>query len=205
MLPTIYDHVTNIVSLDKTAKDPFPDGSPLGVTVHYTGGPKVVSAIRTLIAADLGYHLLIDRDGAVFQMTSFNRKCWHAGKAVWLGRSPNHHHVSVSLSSWGYLDQNLKTYTGQKLSIDESSYRPDNVTGRMYYWHKATDKQIVALRSFLYWTVQHGIDPDAVCGHDEACLPKGRKLDPGGVLPFHMSELRDELRAYKKNSASILA
>lgn len=194
MLPQIYDHATNISNLDFTAKEEFPHGSPLGITLHYTADNSAETAVKVLMAEGLGYHIIIERDGSVWQMTSFNRTCWHAGKATWLGRSPNHHHIAIALVSWGLLSKDLKSYSNVAIASEEIVYRPDNINAQMHHWQSATAAQLASLQTLLTWLIKHGIDPSHICGHDEAAIPFGRKMDPGGVLPMTMSELRKSLK-----------
>src|ERR1051326_1245907 len=80
-------------------------GGPLGVTVHYTAGRGIDGTVQSLVESDLGYHLLIGRDGTVFQLASTRFKLWHAGKAAWNGLSPNASHVAICFESWGELQR----------------------------------------------------------------------------------------------------
>jgi N-acetyl-anhydromuramyl-L-alanine amidase AmpD len=52
------------------------------VVIHFTGGHSAKSSIdfwRTPQAKGANAHLVIDRDGTVFQCRPFNRTCGHAG------------------------------------------------------------------------------------------------------------------------------
>jgi N-acetyl-anhydromuramyl-L-alanine amidase AmpD len=51
-----------------------------GIVVHQTGGPTAESAFNSYKAGNSGAHLLIDRDGTVYQTARLNQKTWHVGK-----------------------------------------------------------------------------------------------------------------------------
>jgi N-acetyl-anhydromuramyl-L-alanine amidase AmpD len=195
MFPKVYPHLKGLLQFDATAQDSFKEGRPLGVVIHYTADRNLVEGVKSLVARKLGYHLIIDRDGGVYQMTSLDRKCWHAGSALWHGRSPNHHFLAVSLVSWGFLKpMTFESYAGTKIRIEDVEQRPDNVKGIVQPWDAATDLQLVALDEVLRFCITNGIEPEMICGHDECALPFGRKLDPGGVLPWSMAKLRERLK-----------
>jgi N-acetylmuramoyl-L-alanine amidase len=208
--PILYPHIASTVSLDKTAKGEFIP-SPKGVVVHYTAGPSVEGAVSELLAKDLGYHLIIDRDGRVYQMTSLTKSVWHAGRAFWKGYSPNHFFLGVALVSWGELKFKKGEYrsyagtvippqdvvTGKTVGLYAGSAIPpqDVVAGKtvggvLAYWHKATLAQRLSLAQILSFFLEQGGNRDLICGHDECCLPKGRKIDPGWILQQSMDEIR---------------
>lgn len=204
MLPKTYHTLSPFSELDVTAKGPFPNGKPLGVTVHYTANRSVSRTVAELVANGLGYHLTIDRSGSATQMISFDKTCYHAGRAVWRGLSPNHNHLAVSLVSWGYLSVSKRgvftSYSGAVLPQNEVAHRPDNIGGLKLMWDAATPAQVSTLINVLrFCMTSFSIGPENICGHDECAMPVGRKMDPGGVLPFTMKELREILASGIKN------
>ena len=172
---------------------------PQGVTVHYTADRDLDRTITALAARGLGYHLVIDRDGAAHQVVPFNGSVWHAGKAVWGSVSPNRGHVSVALLSWGELEElapgAYQTWNGKVIPTADVAVR------RGAPWDAATAAQEAALVRFLTWAVKAGgLDPASICGHDECAIPHGRKVDPGGTLPWTMEELRALVAAQASQS-----
>jgi N-acetyl-anhydromuramyl-L-alanine amidase AmpD len=169
------------------------DLKPTGVTVHYTADRDLDRAVRALAARELGYHLIIDRAGAVFQFVPFSKGVWHAGKAMWGSLSPNRAHIAVSLVSWGEVEclapGAFQSWNAQTVPTDEVVQR------QVEWWDAATAAQEAALLEVLAWVCGHGIDVSAICGHDECALPKGRKIDPGGVISMTMQELRNAVRS----------
>lgn len=169
----------------------------MGVVVHYTADGGAEAGADSLVAAGLGYHLIIDKDGAVYQMTSLTRKVWHAGKAVWRGHSPNQTCLAIALVSWGFLRASplgsFRTYLGTLVVPGAVAWRTDNRFGIVQPWDAATSAQLSALEMTLHWCLDLGVDPEMIFGHDECALPPGRKMDPGGVLPYSMADLRRKL------------
>lgn len=193
MVPEVYPYAQKIVS-------PLVMGVgkmvPRGVVVHYLADRNSERAIASLKSQGLGYHVIIERDGSVVQTTYLNLAVNHAGEASWQKASPNRHFLAVAVSSWGVLtpkDGKLIAWNGSQVGGHEAAERRGNVHDSSYWWDVATNPQETALRKFLNWAVERGIDPKMICGHDECALPKGRKPDPGGVLSCSMKEMRREL------------
>ena len=189
-----YDHADSIITPTERVHRKYTGAIPEGITIHYTANGSVESTIKALRDQGLNYHLIIDRDGKVYQTASFFHGTWHAGKAIWRGQSPNYKHLSVALVSWGWLIEvhgQYETWAGKLILPDEIRHTEAN--GKMH-WQKATDPQQASLMRFLRWAVDCGIDPERICGHDECCEPPGRKTDPGGVLGWPVSSIRDKLR-----------
>jgi len=52
-----------------------------GIIVHQTGGSTAASALSSYLNKGAnGAHLLVDKDGTVYQTASFLRQTWHVGK-----------------------------------------------------------------------------------------------------------------------------
>lgn len=170
----------------------FVSGKPLGITVHYTAGGTATSSIDYLRKTTLDYHLLIDRSGEVYQMVYLDRKVNHAGKASWLGLSPNSNHLAIAIANWGKLDEvngQYQTWTRKSLPSNQVAHRPFNIKKDAWaYWEAAPLVQEQALMACLGWLIKHnGISAEHICGHDEST---SRKIDPGGSLRNKMSEIR---------------
>lgn len=192
--PKLYENVRKILRLNEAAAGAI-DG-PKGVTVHYTASGNVDQTVSYLISQNLGYHILIDKDGKTTQMVDFQSRCNHAGKADWNGNSPNRSHIAVALISWGELEASsdlstFRAWTGHIVPAE------DVVVTNGKFWDAATKDQISALMIFLHWCVQFGIHPDQICGHEECAIPLGRKADPGGVLD-PMAAIRSRLKLGRK-------
>jgi N-acetylmuramoyl-L-alanine amidase len=62
---------------------------PTLIVVHYTGDNSLDGALSWLCASESGVsaHLVVAKDGRVFQLLPFNIKGWHAGVSSYNGRS----------------------------------------------------------------------------------------------------------------------
>lgn len=192
-LPTICPLVSSIYHPTNLARDPL---VAAGVTVHHAAHRSLKVVQEEGIKSKIGYHLIIDREGKIHQTTYLDRTVWHAGKALWNGRSPNREHVAVCLLSWGRLkplEEGFVSWAGAEVPRVEARRRPGR-DGKFDWWDACTQPQEAALIKTLSWLIAAGgIAPSDVAGHDEAALPLGRKDDPGGSLSWGMNELRQIL------------
>jgi N-acetyl-anhydromuramyl-L-alanine amidase AmpD len=51
-----------------------------GIIVHQTGGATAESAFSSYEKGQSGAHLLIDKDGTIYQTARLNKSAWHIGK-----------------------------------------------------------------------------------------------------------------------------
>jgi N-acetylmuramoyl-L-alanine amidase len=65
--------------------------TPSLIVVHYTGDNSLEGALSWLVHSRgdeaVSAHLVIAKDGAVYQLVPFNRAAWHAGESSYNGRS----------------------------------------------------------------------------------------------------------------------
>lgn len=202
--PSVYPLVSKVIEPHSMAAGKFLGSRPHGVTVHYTADMNLSRVIASLRGRTLGYHLLIDRDGKVIQTSYLDSKVNHAGPSKWHDESCNKWHAAIAIMSWGEVKKEggkiYSAWNGAKLEdkdVDGQDIveRPSNVKGVKAFWQAATKAQEETLLQMLRWFMTQGIDPRKICGHDEAAIPPGRKIDPGGVLSMTMPELRNRLCA----------
>jgi N-acetyl-anhydromuramyl-L-alanine amidase AmpD len=195
--PDVYPWASKLLNPTALSVGPM---LPLGVCIHYLADRDITRAIESLTGANLGYHLIIDRDGKITQTTYFNLRVNHAGLASWNNLSPNRSFISVALASWGYLTDDHKSWNGLVLPEKDIAKRKGNLDQKIYCWDKATIEQEKSLEKILLWLISKGIDVKNICGHDESALPLGRKQDPGGVISKPMKELRAYLATMQSKS-----
>ena len=184
----LYPHAQLYTNLIEDGVGDFALGKPLGITVHYTAGGTATSSIDYLRKTALRYHLIIDRNGAVYQLVYLDRKVNHAGTASWQGYSPNSNHIAIAVANWGKLDDQHLTWTRKSLPSDRVVCRPYNNQKGDAYWEACTEDQEESLMTALKFLCKHdGISPQNICGHDEST---SRKIDPGGSLSHTMQEIR---------------
>lgn len=203
--PILYPAVSKILEPTSLAVAQFVGSRPQGVLVHYTADRDSARARRTLVERQLGYHLVIERCGAVTQLCYLDRRVDHAGPSLWRGLSCNRWFAAVALVSWGELSEVGRAWNGAQVAPAETAVRPYNIGARRGRWDIATPEQEASLVAFLRWAVGLGVDPRNVAGHDEAAIPPGRKVDPGGVLSMEMHQLREVLCAERGIEPDITA
>lgn len=191
-----YPGASEIIEPNKDLAGLFLEGEPSGITLHYSAARNLSATLGALAANKLKYHIIITREGSIVQIARLDHRVNHAGKASWHGKSPNRSHWAVCILSWGMLDDLGRTWTGIPLSPKEIQYQGNT------YWDSATIEQEASLNLFLRWAVSsYGIPASGVCGHDECCIPFGRKKDPGGIFSFSLPALRGSLAQLKKPEA----
>ena len=171
---------------------PFNGFRPSGITLHYTADRDIARVVKTLKDRGLGYNVIIDRDGTIYQTAKLTDRCYHAGKAIWNGKSPNRTHLSISLISWGFVKEAGPHYEAWNREMVPAWDVKDRFG---QYWDAATEAQERSMLQLLVLLVGLGIDPGEICGHDECALPPGRKADPGGVIGVRPKNLRDQIKA----------
>lgn len=79
--------------------------TPTLIVIHYTGDNSVEGAVSWLCSAQSGVsaHLVIGKDGTIYQLVPFNVKAWHAGKSDYNGR-PNVNGFSIGIENVGLGD-----------------------------------------------------------------------------------------------------
>lgn len=180
---TAYPYADTYSALDSIAVKPFAGFGPTGITVHYTADGDLERVKRESIASTIGYHLIFDKLGKVHQTSRLDRTVNHAGKAAWQGVSPNRAHIALSVLSWGRLNKDKTAWNGTPC--------PDAIERGKYFWDACTGPQEAALVAACRYLIgRFHMQKDSLCGHDECALPKGRKIDPGDVMIWNMTQLR---------------
>lgn len=157
------------------------------ILMHYTGGPSVRSAHNTyqLRKTNVSWHITIARDGTIYQLHDFRKRCWHAGISNW--RKPNGRDtgglnkwaIGIELIAGGPLKKiNGKWYAWwQEKTLrhhipDDEVYIDDRGRG----WHNITDAQIKACHNIIP-VIKKQYKCVDILGHEE--VSPRRKVDPG--------------------------
>jgi N-acetylmuramoyl-L-alanine amidase len=79
--------------------------TPRLVVIHYTGDNSCEGALSWLCAAQSGVssHLVVDKDGTVYQLLPFHVAAWHAGRSEYNGE-PGVNSFSVGIENVGIGD-----------------------------------------------------------------------------------------------------
>lgn len=187
--------------LEEAKKRILSGGKPMpirrAVVIHFTAGATAESSINfwkepAQKKNDIGAHIVIDRDGTIFQCRPFNLTISHAGASKWVNpntgtpyTSCNGFTVGIELSNAGDSPQVIaiaKTLPGYKGTI-KAKHRNG---GPVKTWEDYPQAQLDACFDVVKQLVER-YNLDDITGHD--CIAPSRKSDPGPAFP--MQALRE--------------
>lgn len=161
--------------------------TPRYLVMHFTAGRSAQSSVDFMCtaAARASAHLVIGRDGKVWQLVPFNRKAWHAGVSAWAGvEGLNNCSIGIELDNAGRLKRIGSQYQAWfggnygENEVVQARHRNENAEA---YWHAYSEPQISAALAVGELLVEHyGLED--VLGHDD--IAPGRKSDPGPAFPM---------------------
>ena len=180
--------VVHLVSAKNTRRLEGPDM----IVLHYTAGTSAESSALFLTRPDVSAsaHVVIGREGEVFQLVPFNIEAWHAGKSWYAGRGGlNRYSIGIELDNLGKLRfaGNLFIAECGRVVPPEEVYT-DCSGDRPTYWHRYTARQVRALRE-ICTLLEETYPIRDVVGHS---VITPRKIDPGPALEFAFSEFQDK-------------
>jgi len=193
----INNHLLEGENIDQSQRTPNISGeiSPDTIVVHYTAGRDAASSVRTLCDPDAkaSAHLVIGRDGAIFQLAPFNIKTWHAGKSEYQGRTGfNKYSIGIEIDNAGVLEKSGTIYR----SWFGKSYPEEDVLQAVHrnettakYWHRYSEIQIELVETICWELIKSYPNIEHILGHEEIS-PK-RKIDPGPAFP--LDKLRNKI------------
>ena len=180
----------------------FTSGLPDTLVMHFTAGSSAESSVRHLSkpSAKASAHLVIGRDGAVYQLAPFNIMTWHAGASSWGTRNGlNKYSIGIELDNAGELNDNSN---GTYLSWFNKAYPENEVffgthrhADEPSYWHAYTEQQLEVTFDICHLLVDH-YKIKEILGHEE--ISPGRKTDPGPAFP--LDTLREEVLTDNRKS-----
>ena len=174
----------------------FEPGLPDTIIIHYTAGRDALSSVKTLTdnAVKASAHLVIGRDGKVYQLAPFNWITWHAGVSAWHGRKNlNRYSIGIELDNAGALKKQGneflswfgRSYPKEEVFVadlsDHSDYSHRVMNSR--YWHRYTEEQIYVTEQICSALIKT-YPIKEILGHEE--ISPGRKIDPGPAFPIRM-------------------
>ncbi len=171
----------------------FKKGNLDTIVIHYTAGSNAQSSINSLTnkSVKASAHIVIGRDGKIYQLAPFNFITWHAGESQHQNRKGlNNYSIGIELDNAGLLEKSGNLYT----SWFKKSYPQEEVFFGVHqnesiprYWHNYTQEQIEACYNLCELLVkQYGIK--FILGHEE--ISPGRKIDPGPAFPLDQFRLK---------------
>lgn len=166
---------------------PFGAGMLDTLVIHYTGGASGSSSAAWLCnpQAQASAHVVVDRDGTVFQLLPFNQIAWHAGWSSHNGRQGlNKYSIGIEIDNAGILQKSGAAFVSSfgKLiapeEVVEATHR-HHITPA--FWHKYTEVQLEVVEALSRQLVEaYGLK--YLVGHEE--ISPGRKIDPGPAYPL---------------------
>lgn len=170
--------------LEGVLSRPIPGGSSMPVrrflVIHFTSGATAESSIdfwRTPQAKGASAHIVIDRDGTVYQCRQFNRTCGHAGVSKWKGFTGlNACSIGIELANAG--DDERLTKRWSKFPPIEARHKNG---GPLKKWEAYPVAQLNACEEVAKALVAR-YKLDDVVGHDD--IAPSRKVDPGPAFPM---------------------
>lgn len=175
---------------------PIPGGNRMSVhrclVIHFTAGASAMSSIDSMRQNGLSAHLVIDRDGTLYQCRPFDTACGHAGKSRWkdprtgtLYRGLNNCSIGIELANAGdtapviaWARANSPAFAGTL-----TAKHPNG--GPLTQWEEYPAAQLATLTAVAQLLVTT-YNLDDITGHD--CIAPERKNDPGPAFP--MEQLR---------------
>lgn len=159
------------------------------VIMHYTGSHGTASSSNAWAKdprSKVSWHIIIDRDGTVYQMCNFREIGWHAGDSAWYAKQVNRQYkymnqysIGIEIANAGLLTYKNGAYYnpyGVVIPRDRVIVTPDNKA-----WEKFTDIQIQKSYEVALSCAQKYNCVD-ILGHNE--ISPGRKIDPGEAYPL---------------------
>lgn len=147
---------------------------------HFTSGASAVSSIdfwNSLDAQGACAHVVIDRNGTIYQCRPFNKTCGHAGKSKWHGFDGlNSCSIGIELANAGDEVALAKRWT--KLPLVKAKHRNG---GAVQEWEAYPPLQLAACEELSKALVKRYKLDDAV-GHED--VAPARKNDPGPAFPM---------------------
>jgi N-acetylmuramoyl-L-alanine amidase len=160
------DRIKEYSTVDKLPKD---------LIIHYTAG-NLNGSLDILSSSKASVHLVIDRDGTIYQMVPFNKAAAHAGYSVWneVSAGFNSRSIGIEIINMGYDVKNVNTN-----NIITVAHKHKFV--KQTKWEKYPKKQMEAVITVSKILFSH-YKLHSVLGHDD--ISAGRKQDPGPAFDW---------------------
>lgn len=150
------------------------------LVLHFTSGATARSSVefwRSPEAKGACAHVIIDRDGTVYQCRPFNRTCGHAGKSSWRGFSGlNACSIGIEMANAG--DDEALARKWSRVPLLKARHKNG---GPVCEWEQYTAEQLAACEAISKALVAR-YHLDDVVGHDD--IAPDRKNDPGPAFPM---------------------
>ena len=174
---------------------------PRFIVMHYTAGGSGAASRDYMLKSPLqkqrllgasarvyaSAHVVVDRDGSVWQIVPFNRKARHAGRSSWKGlESLNQYSVGIEIANYGWLDRqgdgSYKRSDTPRFEAADVTVAPMPSGEKIMGWENYPDVQLEAVDRVTRALVNAYPSISEIVGHQE--IAPGRKFDPGPAFPL---------------------
>jgi N-acetylmuramoyl-L-alanine amidase len=167
---------------------PFGNNFPDTIIIHYTAGSSAKSSADWLQRPDVkaSAHIVVGKQGEIFQLVSFDKISWHAGESAYGGRTGfNKFSIGIELDNPGFLVQVGNEFIasfGTKYPANEVIQAVHRNETAPRFWHIYTEAQILACEEICLALISKYPSISQILGHEE--IAPGRKQDPGPAFPL---------------------
>lgn len=132
-------------------------------------------------------HLVVDRDGSIWQIVPFDRKARHAGVSNWKNlTSLNQYSVGIEIANYGWLnrqgDGSYKRPETPRFAAEDVMVGPMPNGTEIKGWENYPDAQLEAVERVTGALLDKYPSITEIVGHQE--IAPGRKFDPGPAFPL---------------------
>ncbi|MFT3991860.1 MAG: N-acetylmuramoyl-L-alanine amidase [Luteolibacter sp.] len=183
-------NITSDHWLEGVKRVKYPAGPEMAVrrfgVAHFTSGATAMSSIdfwRTPAAKGAEAHVVIDRDGTIYQVRAFNQQADHAGASTWVDPNTRRRYDFLNRCSIGIEfanagDDPALAKRWSKLPLIKARHKNG---GPVCDWEAFPEAQILAgIQVFQAITKRYHLDD--LVGHDD--IAPARKSDPGPAFPM---------------------
>jgi len=167
---------------------------PDTIIIHYTAGASAASSAAWLADPKVkaSAHVVIGKEGEIYQLVPFDTIAWHAGPSAYAGRSGfNNFSIGIELDNPGF----LAPYKDEFVSAFSTCYPAEDVIHAVHrnektprYWHTFAGVQLEACYALCEALIEK-YPIRKILGHEE--ISPGIKFDPGPAFP--LDEFRRKL------------
>jgi len=182
--------ITGDHMLENAILEPVSGGASMKIrrflVIHFTAGASGMSSINYWRSSrKASAHIVIDRDGTIYQCRPFNRTAGHAGRSKWTDPHTGEHYNGLNACSIGIELANGGSSYPERFSALAPTHAEHKHGGGKRDWETYTAAQLQACEE-VSKSLCERYNLDDVIGHED-CSP-GRKTDPGPAFP--MDKLR---------------
>lgn len=168
---------------------------PTLLVMHYTASGGTAEGDANHFAnqprGGVSAHIILGRQGELFQSVPFTNVAHHAGQSSWRGQSRcNGFSIGIEIDNWGIL---TRREDGSYRSWTNTVVDPSNVIkathkngGPESYWETFPPEQIEVLAELTKAILKAYPSIKDIVGHDD--IAPGRKVDPGPAFPMRRFE-----------------